>query len=220
MQRTHRIQSNGTFELPLGQGQWLLPNASGIVQHLVERWQVGAIFSLSSGQPFSITGAGSPYLSNGTNYPNMLAAIPKSTGKVTPTSTPGVETYFDGWKQVADPGKANLTTLQSLQGQNNNLAIQDAQGNMILANTAIGTIGNMGPLWFEGPGSIGFDADLIKRVKITETKEFEVRLDALNVLNHPNWGNPTASINSTSFGRLTLPSTGNRQFTFNVRLNF
>ena len=220
MQRTHRIQTNGTFELPFGPNRRLLSSAPGFVQRIVERWQFGAIFSLSSGQPFSITANGSPYLSAGANYPNMLAEIPKSTGKVTATSTPGVITYFDGWKQVSDPGKLSLTTLQGLRGNNNNIAIQDASGKLILMNPALGAIGNMGLLWFEGPGSIGLDADIIKRVRITETKEFELRVDAINVLNHPNFGTPTTSINSTSFGRLALPTTGNRQFTFNLRLNF
>ena len=37
----------------------------------------------------------------------------------------------------------------------------------------------------QGPPRLGFDANLIKRVRITETKEFEFRVDAVNVLNHP-----------------------------------
>jgi len=220
MHRTHRIQSNGTYELPFGPGRPFLSNAPGFLKRIVERWQFGAIFSLSSGQPFSLTSNGSPYLSGGTNYPDLLVSLPKSTGQVTKTSTPGVVTYFDGWKQVADPGKLKLTTLQGLQSNNSNMAIQDAQGNLILVNPAVGTIGNMGPLWFQGPGSIGLDADIIKRVRIAESKEFELRVDAINVLNHPNWGNPTTNINSNNFGRISLPTTGNRQFTFNVRLNF
>jgi hypothetical protein len=40
------------------------------------------------------------------------------------------------------------------------------------------------------------------------------------VLNHPNWGNPNVNINSTQFGRITLPNSGNRQFTFGARLDF
>jgi len=61
--------------------------------------------------------------------------------------------------------------------------------------------------------------NLIKRIRIDETKEFEVRVDAINVLNHSNWGNPNVDINSTNFGRITT-KTGNRTFTLNARLNF
>jgi hypothetical protein len=81
---------------------------------------------------------------------------------------------------------------------------------------------------------MGFAAGgaLVKRVRINETKEFEIRLDAINVLNHPNFGNPTVDINSVNFGVIPLPgapgstgdqgpvSAGNRTFTFGARLNF
>jgi hypothetical protein len=40
------------------------------------------------------------------------------------------------------------------------------------------------------------------------------------VLNHPNFGNPTGSVNSTLFGRIGLPTLWNRQFVFNARVNF
>jgi hypothetical protein len=72
------------------------------------------------------------------------------------------------------------------------------------------------------PALLGLDINVIKRVRITETKEFELRVDANNVLNHPNFGNPIAanlSINSTSFGRITTAE-GNRSFVMNARLNF
>jgi len=63
------------------------------------------------------------------------------------------------------------------------------------------------------------DMNLIKHIRITETKDFEVRVDSVNVLNHPNFGNPVTNINSTSFGRITT-ATGNRRFIINARLNF
>ena len=61
--------------------------------------------------------------------------------------------------------------------------------------------------------------NLIKRIKIAETKEFEFRLDALSILNHPNFGNPVLNINLNTFGRITT-ATGNRTFVANLRLNF
>jgi hypothetical protein len=42
---------------------------------------------------------------------------------------------------------------------------------------------------------------IIERVAIDETKEFELRLDAINVLNRPNLGNTQLDINNTSFRR-------------------
>jgi hypothetical protein len=219
LNRTHDIRSNGTWELPFGPDRLLLRNAPTIVQRLVERWQLGGIFSVNSGSPLTLTGSPNPY-GLGNAFPDMVVALPKSTGKVTIQSAPGVITYFDGLRQVPDPGRTDVTTLQNLQGANSNLAIADADGRILLVNPVPGKNGNMGRTFFEGPGAINFDANLMKRVRVAENKEVIIRLDAINVLNHANFGNPNLSINSTSFGRIALPTTGNRQFTFTARLEF
>ncbi len=93
-------------------------------------------------------------------------------------------------------------------------------GNMVLRHAAFGGIGNMGQNWIEGPGAIGLDMNLLKRIRIDEQKTFMLRLDAVNVLNHPNWGNPMVNINNANFGLVALPTLGNRQFTFNLRLEY
>lgn len=152
-------------------------------------------------------------------YGHILVELPKSFGEVKIPPQPGVITYFEGVQQVADPGRAGITTLQSLQA-NSNLAIADAQGRLVLVNPAVGKLGNLGQTWFEGPGRVSMDANRIKRVRMQETNELVFRLDAINVLNHANFGNPNVSINSTSFGRIALPTAGNRQFTFTLRVEF
>ena len=43
--RTHQITSNGTFELPFGTGHYLLGNAPGWVQQIVNKWQLGGILN-------------------------------------------------------------------------------------------------------------------------------------------------------------------------------
>ena len=65
--------------------------------------------------------------------------------------------------------------------------------------------------------------NLLKRVKIAESKEFEVRVDAINVLNHPRFANPNLNINNTGFGRITAMNAdgaGNRTFVVNARVSF
>jgi hypothetical protein len=54
-------------------------------------------------------------------------------------------------------------------------------------NPGVGEIGNMGQVWIEGPGQIDFDANLSKRVLVGEKKTIQRRIDAINVLNHPDW---------------------------------
>ncbi|PYS52695.1 MAG: hypothetical protein DMG13_15230 [Acidobacteria bacterium] len=234
--RTHNFTSNGTYELPIGPGRRLLGNASGFVQRLVERWQFGGIFSWTSGVPLTITAPVSTVsqLTTGTpplpmNTPNILGDFPKNIGKV--TKLPNAVTYFPGLQQITDPSVAGVTSQNGLSGQFSNKAIADSQGRVLLVNPAPGQVGSLGLMWIEGPPHLGLDVNLIKRVRITETKEFEFRVDTVNVLNTPNFGfntnrdtqnNPyliNTNINSPDFGRFT-DAQGSRRFTLGARLNF
>ena len=219
--RTHAFTTNGTYQLPFGAGRGLLANAPGFVQRLVERWQLGGLFSWTSGAPVSILAPVSS-VNQVTTFmtPNIAGDVPKSFGQVTKLAN-GV-TYFPGIQQIADPGVGGVTTANSLSGQFSNKAITDAQGNLLLTNPTPGQVGNMGLRWIEGNRVLGFDANLIKQVQITETKNFELRVDIVNLLNTPQFATPVVanlSINSTSFGRITS-ATGNRRFTVGARLNF
>src|SRR6266850_1633667 len=230
--RTHMFSTNGTYELPFGPGRPLLSNAPRFVQRLAERWQLGGIFSWTSGAPLNITTplqtvtnstsatSTNPVTSVTVTTPDVVGDFPKSFGKVTKVAN-GV-TYFPGIQQINDPSVAGVTTANGLNGQFSNKAIADSQGRLHLVNPVPGRNGTLGLKWVEGPPLVGFDANLIKRVRMTETKEFEFRIDVVNVLNHPVFSVPlpaNLSINSTSFGRITLAS-GNRRFTMGARLNF
>jgi hypothetical protein len=228
--RTHNFTSNGTYELPFGPGRRLLGNAPGFVGRLVERWQFGGIFSWTSGVPLTITAPVSTIWQTATNMtPNIVGDFPRNIGKV--TKLPNAVTYFPGLLQVTDPSIAGVTPMNGLSGQFSNKAITDAQGRLLLINPAPGQVGSLGLMWIEGPAHLGLDLNLIKRVRVTERKEFEFRVDTVNVLNHPNFGfntnrdtqnNPyliNTNINSPDFGRFT-DAQGSRRFTISGRLNF
>ena len=247
--RTHDFRSNGTFELPFGPNRKFLSGAPNWVSRIVERWQLGGIFSWSSGQPFTITASnaettwtpvpGTINLPRTQNTPIVSGDFTKSAGQLTYTSTGA--NYFAGLKQVVDPSVNSVTGLQTLQSSFANRALVDANGNIVLSNPAPGTLGNLGRQWIEGPTHANFDVNLVKRIRIAEKKEFEIRVDAVNVMNNPRWtfvtGTGTAltpnalDINNINFGKLTGadPTTGanqadnpvsSRRFTFNARLNF
>jgi len=149
----------------------------------------------------------------------IVGDFPKSTGRVVRTSIPGVITYFDGFQQITDPSIASVTTTDSLRGQFSNYAIADSQGRVVLMNSAPGQLGNLGQRWIEGPARLGLDMNLVKRVRITEQREFELRVDAINMLNKPQWDIPNLNIDNTNFGKITN-ATGSRTFAISTRLNF
>ena len=107
--RTHVLTSNGTFEMPFGPGRPSLGNSSGWLARLVERWQVGGIFSLMSGPPLNITAPISSITQATTvSTPNIVGDFPKNSGKVTKLSN-GVN-YFPGIQQITDPAGACFHT--------------------------------------------------------------------------------------------------------------
>ena len=144
--RAHQLISNGTYELPFGLGHWLLGNAPGWVQQVVNKWQLGGIMNFNTGSPLSITTfnanqittSGTQTISNVAAQPNLVGSLPKDMGKVTKVSNGVV--YFDGFRQITDPG-ANVTTLNGLNTAYSNKAIVDPNGQMVLVNPQPGEIG-------------------------------------------------------------------------------
>jgi hypothetical protein len=67
---------------------------------------------------------------------------------------------------------------------------------------ALGTFGTAGRNILTGPGLANFDAGLFKQFPISESRRFELRWEVFNVLNHTNFLNPTATLSSSTFGRI------------------
>jgi hypothetical protein len=74
-----------------------------------------------------------------------------------------------------------------------------------------------------GPGRWRFDANISKSIRLTESKSLQFRLDAANVLNHPEPNTPSLNITgtaATNFGLITGKSNLRRQLQGQLRFNF
>ncbi len=72
-----------------------------------------------------------------------------------------------------------------------------------------------------GPGYTNLDGTLIKRFRFTERIGGEFRVDALNVTNSPNFGNPNGSFGSQTFGQVTgTVANSERLVRFGARITF
>ncbi len=63
--------------------------------------------------------------------------------------------------------------------------------------------GNLGRNIFHGPGAETFDWSLNKNFPIRERLKFQIRLETFALFNHANFGNPSSTINTSSFGNIT-----------------
>lgn len=84
-----------------------------------------------------------------------------------------------------------------------------------------GEVGTSGRNYFIGPRRIEADLSLSKNVKFTERYNLDVRLDAKNFMNTVHFGLPTATLSSTTFGRIRdgVNSTA-RRMQLSLKLNF
>jgi outer membrane receptor protein involved in Fe transport len=70
--------------------------------------------------------------------------------------------------------------------------------------------GNAPRTFGSGPGTVQVDASLLKNFRIVEGTNLQFRAEALNVLNHGNWGNPGMLFGSATFGKVTGLQSGNQ----------
>jgi Carboxypeptidase regulatory-like domain len=219
---THVFRSSGLYELPFGPGRKFLSSSNKFVSRLVELWQVGVIFNIFSGDPISLTAERSTLNQFTDNTPTLVGKLSGGFGQV--KVGPNGVTYFDGFKQVKDPAVDALTTDQDLRTLSSLKAITDASGNLILINPTPGTLGTLAARYLEGPGEYRLDLNMVKRFRIGESKNIELRADFINAFNTPQWNNPTAAnleINSINFGSITSTRNDtNRIIVLGARINF
>lgn len=191
---THVVKGSAVYELPFGPGRRFV-NSGGVVGRILGGWQISGLFQWRTGRPISlIAGAGtlsSPFRGtlnrsgrSGNNTANSTLSqdeLQKMTGLFFDPVT-GRPLLFDP-KLIGPDGRANPA---------------------FITNPRAGQVGTLGLTPLSGPGFWNFDAALIKRIKISETTNLELRLDAFNALNHTNYFVGEANdINSTSFGKIT-----------------
>jgi hypothetical protein len=79
--------------------------------------------------------------------------------------------------------------------------------------------GNLGRNIFHGPGAETVDLSLVKNFPIKERLKFQFRFETFSLLNHANFSNPSATINTSSFGNITGAG-GNRNIQLGAKLVF
>lgn len=92
---------------------------------------------------------------------------------------------------------------------------------------APGTFGDLEYRAVEGPTFWQIDAAFSRLIDLGSTRNVELRIEAFNLTNHFNWGNPTttatsgvATLTSSNFGRITTNGGFQRIMQFGVKYSF
>jgi hypothetical protein len=70
------------------------------------------------------------------------------------------------------------------------------------------TFGSSGRNIITGPGSLGVDTSLSKTFAVAEAHRIQLRFDAFNLPNRPNFGDPNATLTSPAFGEIRGAGSG------------
>ena len=160
---------------------------------------------------------------------SALYELPIGPGKLVPVSNKILNALVGGW-QVGGIFTHQTGAVATLQDGVDNSNIQGAGGNYdrpnptgispylsgsarstsvwvnkaAYANAAHGFFGTVQRSSFTGPGITNLDASLHKAflMPYNEKHQLQIRFEAFNALNHPNWNTPTLNLSSSTFGRI------------------
>jgi len=197
--RTHNLQLYGFWELPFGHGKQFANE--GILGKIVGGFQAGGVLSAMSGTPFNVVQgtAGNLNAPGSAQMPDLVKSdvqifSDNLKGALPTGANPAAYQYFDRTAFAA----VNIPAGQPQR------------------------FGTAGRNILRGPGFFNMDLSLFRTIGITEGINLQFRAEALNALNHPNFGNPGADIsNQGQFGFITsLVGQPSRIFRLGARVSF
>jgi hypothetical protein len=188
------------YELPFGKGKYFMGNTSRGMEQLVGGWELTGIYNFQSGNPIVLPTNSSFY--RGDKSPN-IGLLRGRTG-----------TYFDTSAFVPYPNKSTpLSVIQAYPSWTGVTALPGYSYVPTPTDTAKNGIYNdftvrntLYPQTFgdiRSPWVNTWTAGLRKNFNFTETFRLQLRMDATNLFNHPQFGSISTDPTSAYFGRLS-----------------
>src|SRR5579872_3987093 len=117
---------------------------------------------------------------------------------------------------LSDPRRANRPIAKPAPGAD---PVQQFFNRAAFDLNPLGKFGTLGKGTLRGPGLVSWDMGAFKQISIGERFTAQFRAEFFNILNHPNFAGPTASVSSPSFGQ-TLSAQDPRIIQFGLKLLF
>jgi hypothetical protein len=189
-------------------------HASRLTALLVNGWELAPLAHIVSGAPFTVTaGQDNSFTAIGNDRPNLIPGVPIYLNQAFHSSTGAANRGYlnpAAFAQVCPTGATPLTC------------------------SAYGTYGNVGRNTFRGRPNYQFDAQISRIFPIHERLTTTLRLEAFNVLNHPNFNIPTggtagtlggttgsaAVLTSSTFGQVSSTLNQARIFQASMKVQF
>jgi hypothetical protein len=198
--RRHAFIFAGDYDLPFGKGKAFGSDASPVVREIIGGFQLNASFAWQGGLPFNAC-------YNEISLDNDVAAN-DGCGPSFVNKVPGVRPRMH--KGKFDPNNSWVPYMPESPYALTSPGTPDNSWGP-WARPALGTWGNLGrdSLW--GPGIVNVDSSLSKTFELREGYNLQFLLQAYNVFNHVNLGNPNSCVDCQGNGG-TIGSTLQSQF--------
>ena len=152
---------------------------------VINDWEIAPLFHITSGAPVNVQAG----------VDNSLTDI----GEDRPNLVPGVSPYAKVNFRSAT-GEANREYLNPAAFAQ---VTASCPGGSVNGCSAVGTYGDIGRNAFRTPPFFQFDGQVSRIFPLHERLNLDLRLEAFNVLNHPDFGSPTATVSSSTFGQIS-----------------
>ena len=164
-------------------------------------YQLSAIMQYQTGNPVNILASSSSFNGiTGLVRPTLVGHLVRSKQQVggatnvTLFRNPGGLTYGGSVCDITNHTPACIFEIQGTQ----------ASATATTSPTVYTGLGTLQRNAFEGPGYADLDMSGEKDTKlIGERLSFNLRVDAFDILNHPNFGQPSGNVQSSTFGQIT-----------------
>ncbi len=204
---THQFKANYSYELPFGEGHRIQKKA---MNRLLSGWMTSGNISWLSGNPVSV------YSGRGTFLPEYMSGVNEANTNLS----------FSQLQQIVGfrmTGNGPYFIAASAIGKDGRGVAADGQpafNGQVFFNPGPGQVGSLQKRLFTGPNIFSMDAAIAKDTRLTERVRAQLRMEALNVFNHPTFAAFAQNINSTQFGKITNTATLPRELQLVLRLNF
>jgi hypothetical protein len=185
--RAHVFTLGSVYELPFGRGKaWL---SDGWVGRVVGGFQLNALVNVASGPPMTI--------------------IQNRDNRVLAGQRPDLIAGRDASGRLANPvydqqrgGLRWLVPTLQLNDAGGTVAGQPNPDFPFRRSSATG-YGNLGRNTSRAPGFTNFNLSLFRKFQVREGQRLELRIEAFNAFNHPNFGPPQRNIDNGNYGLIT-----------------
>jgi hypothetical protein len=178
-----------------------------LVSYAINNWELAPLFHITSGAALNVT----------SGQDNSLTGVGNDRPNLVPGVSPYVKTTFRKGSGAANRAYLNPAAFAQVTAP---------CGSNLNGCPTLGTFGKVHRNSFRTPPFLQFDSQISRVFPVHESLALTLRLEAFNVLNHPDFqvGSLGANQNLTSstFGQVGQTATGNaaREFQGSVKVSF